>query len=439
MKFRGLVLAALVLAILGGVLYWSEHRKPKEDNSKLSASSSPAILKLSPSAITQLTFKRKSEEPVTLAKVNAGKWQITTPKTFGADQDTVSGILSTLSSLNSDRLVENQATDLKQYGLDQPSLELDIAEKDNKSQKLLIGDQTPTSGSFYTMVAGSPQIFTLAEFNKSSIDKSLNDLRDKRLLTLNSEKVSLVELNHKGQDIEFSQNKEGWQIIKPKPLRSDTFAISELVHQLTDAKMDLSGSGNTDLAPAFVHATPVATAKVTDNTGTQELQIRKDKDQYYAKSSAVDGVYKISADLGQAVDKNLEDFRNKKIFDFSFNDPNKIELHVGSKAYFFTRSGEDWWSNGKKMNADDVESLVSKLRDLTAIQFVESGFTTPSIQATVTSNDGKRVEKISFAKTGNGYIAKRDDDSSLYQLDANPVDELQKAVDEIKPATAQHK
>lgn len=439
MKFRGLAIAALVLAILGGVLYWSNHRKSAEDNAKLSTNTSPAILKLSASAVSQLTFKKKNAEPVTLAKANDGKWQITEPKTLTADQDAVSGVLSSLSSLNSDRVVEDQATDIKQYGLDQPSLELDITEQDHKSQKLLIGDETPTGGSVYAMVAGSPKIFTLADFNKSSIDKSLNDLRNKQLLTVNADKVSRVELIRNGQDIEFGQNKDGWQIIKPKPLRSDTFLIGDLVHQLASAKMDLTGTDNKDLSAEFAHAMPVATAKVTDNTTTQELQVRKDKDQYYAKSTAVEGIYKIGSELGQALDKNLDDFRNKKIFDFSFNDPNKIELHVGSKAYFFTRSGEDWWSNGKKMNADDVESLVSKLRDLTATKFVDSGFTTPSIQATVSSDNGKRVEKISFAKAGNGYIARRENDSSLYQLDANPVDDLEKAADAVKPAVTQHK
>ena len=71
---------------------------------------------------------------------------------------------------------------------------------------------------------------------------------------------------------------------------------------------------------AFARATPVATAKVTDQSGTQELQVRKNKDTYYAKSSAVEGAYKVDSTLGQALDKGLDDFRNKKLFDFGFSD-----------------------------------------------------------------------------------------------------------------------
>jgi len=51
-------------------------------------------------------------------------------------------------------------------------------------------------------------------------------------------------------------------------------------------------------------------------------------------------------------------------------------------------------------------------------QFPDSGFTTAAIEMKVTSNDGKRVENISIAKSGANYIAKRDGEPSLYQLDA---------------------
>src|SRR5258708_10814285 len=92
-------------------------------------------------------------------------------------------------------------------------------------------------------------------------------------------------------------------------------------------------------AAAFEAGTPFATVQVTDVSGTQELQVRKNKDDYYAKSSAVVGVSKISSWTGAGLDKGLDDFRNKKLFDFGFAEPEKIEIHNVSKSYFLTRSG----------------------------------------------------------------------------------------------------
>lgn len=434
MKFRGLLIAGLVLLVLGGVLFWSEHRKPAEEHPNSTASASPVILKLDPPAIAQLTVKKKDAAPVTLVRKNASDWQITEPKPLNADQSAVSTLLLPLSSLNSERVVEDRAADLKQYGLEQPALELDFTEKSNKSQQLRIGDDTPTGGSAYAMLAGDPRVFTISSSDKTSLDKSVNDLRDKHLLKLQSEKISRIDVDRKNQEIEFGRDKNGWQILKPRPSRADSFQIDELVTKLTDATMDLSGTGTQDSAGAFAHATPVALAKVTGDSGTQELQIRKSKDQYYAKSSVVDGAYKVDSDLGHALDKSIDDFRNKKLFDFIFNQPNKIELHDGSKSYVLTRSGQDWFSEGKKMDFAKMETLISKLRDLTATKFPNSGFTTAQITAAVTSQDGKLVEKVSIAKSGDGYIAKRENEPSLYQLDASTVDGLQKAIDTLPSA-----
>jgi hypothetical protein len=430
MKIRGLVIAVLVFGGLSGVLYWSGHRKASPE-SKVSADTPPAILKLDQSSISQLEIKKKDATPILLRKAGSGSWEISQPKPLAADQDTVSGVLSTLASLNSQRLVEDKATDLKPFGLTQPALEIDLTGKDNKSQKLLLGDDTPTSGGVYAALAGDPRVFTVFSYSKTALDKSLNDLRDKRLLNITADKISRIELLRKNQDVEFGRDQDEWQILKPKPLRADSSLVGDLAQKLSDARMDLSGTE--DAASAFAHAPVLATAKVTGPSGTEELQLRKAKDTFYAKSSIVDGVYKVSADLGQSLDKGVDDFRNKKLFDFGYNDPNKIEMHHGAKAYFLTRNAQDWWSNGKKMDAESVLSLVSQLRDLAATKFPESGFTNSNLELTVTSNDGKHVEKVSIAKSGNNYIAKRENEPALYELDASAIEGLQKAADAIKP------
>jgi hypothetical protein len=444
MKFHNLIVAAVVLLALVGTLYWSEHRKPA-DESKASAASPPAILKLDEAAITKLELKEQNAEPIVLVKNSSGTWRITQPKPLSADQSTVSSALSSLSSLDSERLVDDRASNLKQYGLDQPTVQIDVTEKDNKTQQLLIGDDTPAGGAVYAMLEGDPRVFTMASYTKTSIDKGLNDLRDKRLLTVQADKISRLELVTKGQEIEFGRSKDEWQILKPKPLRADSGQVGELVGKLTDARMDLTGSDKDlkETALAFAHATPIATAKVTDQSGTQELEVRKnkekDKDTYYAKSSVVDGAYKVDSSLGQALDKKLDDFRNKQLFDFGYHDPTKVEMHSGTKAYFLTRSGTDWWSNGKKLDVGSVQDLVSDLRNLTASKFVDSGFASSTIELAVTDEDGKQVENVSIGKSGDGFIAKRENDPTLYYLEASPVNALQKAADDIKPTAKSSK
>jgi hypothetical protein len=440
MKIRGLLIATILFVGLAGTLYWSDHRKPSAEAAKPDADAAPSILKLDEGSITKVELKKKDAAPITLAK-NGSDWKITEPKPLGADQTAVSGMLSTISSLNSDRLVQEKGNDQARYGLASPNLEVEVTEKDNKTQRLLLGDETPTGSSVYAALAGDPRVFTIASYQKTSLDKSLNDLRDKRLLTVSPDKVSRLEISGKNGEIEFGRNKDDWQILKPKPMRADTYAVSGLVTKLTDARMDLSGpdASTKDADSAFAKGSPVATLKLTDESSTQQLQIRKDKDNYYAKSSVVDGAYKVNSDLGDAASKKVDDFRNKKLFDFGYTDPYKVEIHSGSKNYWLIRGGQDWWDNGKKMDEDSVRSVVSDLRDLSADKFVDSGFSTPEIETTVTSQDGKRTEKVQISKSGSNYIAKREGYPTLYQLTSSAVDDLQKAIDGIKQAAPSSK
>jgi hypothetical protein len=307
MNFRGLIVAVVVLATLGGFLYWSQHHKAAEESAAVPASTAPVIVKINPADVSQLIIKQK--EPVTLKKTN-GQWQITEPKPYPADQEAVARVLSTLSGLNADRVVEEKASDRKQYGLDPAQVELDISVKDDARQ-LLLGDDTPTGGNVYAALATDPRVFTVASYQKSSLAKSLNDLRDKSLVTLSADKVSRVELLNKGEDLEFDRTKDGWQILKPSSSPADSAAVNALVSTLTNARMDLNTT--TDEAAAFARATPLATAKVTGDAGVQTLEVRKNKDDYFAKSSAVEGIYKVDSTVGLGLDKKIDDFRQRKL------------------------------------------------------------------------------------------------------------------------------
>jgi len=434
MRPRGLLVALVLLAALAGGLYYSNKQKAAEA-AKPPADTPPKILALSEGDITKVVLKKGAYETDLLKA--GGKWQITAPMPYAADQDTASQLVASAANVSSDRVVEDKASNLSPYGLSSPILELDLTGKGGKISKLKIGDDTPTNSGSYAMLEGDPRVFTVPSYVKTGIDKSLNDLRDKRLLTFDQDKLSRVELIAKKQDIEFGRDKDQWQIVKPKPLRADGPQVDEMLRKLKDAKMDLTASADDakKAVTTFASGMPVATVKLTDPSGTQQIEIRKDKTEYYAKSSIVPGVFKVTPELGAGVDKALDDFRNKKLFNFGFNDPNKVEMHAGGKTYAFQKGGEDWFSNGKKLDSVSLQSFLDKLRDFTAAKFIDTGtLGAPTIDITVVSNNGKSTEKLLIAKQGADYVAQRENEPALYGLDAKPVDELLQTASDVKPA-----
>jgi hypothetical protein len=435
MRFRGLLVAVAVLAALGVGLYFSNKEKAAEA-AKPPTDAPPKILALSEADVTKVDLKKKGGDETVLERAG-GKWQMTAPKAYPADQDATNQLVTAASNVSGDRVVEDKASNLSAYGLNSPNVEVDITSKGGKVSKLKIGDDTPTNSGSYAMLEGDPRVFTVASYVKTGIDKSANDLRDKRLLSFDQDKLSRVELIAKKQDIEFGRDKDHWQIVKPKPLRADSLQVDEMLRKLKDAKMDLTLSDDDakKAAGAFASGMPVATVKLTDSSGTQQIEVRKNKDDYYAKSSVVAGVFKGTPELGMGVDKSLDDFRNKKLFDFGFNDPSKIDMHANGKTFAFQKGGDDWFSSGKKMDSVSVQSFLDKLRDLSASKFVDTGtLGAPAIDITVVSNSGKLTEKVLIGKQGADYVAQRENEPALYGLDAKTVNDLSQAASDVKPA-----
>lgn len=438
---RGLIIATALFCVLAGLIFWSNKRKAAEE-AKPPTSTTTAVLHVKQDDVAGINIQKKGGPSVVLQKTG-DQWHMTAPQSYAVDSEAVNSFLAAISTVDADSVVDDKPTDIAQFGLAQPSITVTLTMKDGKTRTLLLGDDAPTGGDVYAKTQNKPAVYAVASYTKTSLDKGVTDFRDKRLLTFNQEKLTSVELDTKGQQIAFAKNNQNdWQIVKPKPMRADGLQVEELIRKLKDAKMDLSSSAEdqTKAKEAYAKGTDVGTAKVSDVAGTEEMTVHKSGNDYYAKSSAVDGVYKVTTEVGEGMAKTLDDFRTKKIFDFAFTDPNRIEMQDGSKHYLFTRTGEDWYSNGKKQDVISVQAFIDKLRDLSATKFVDNGaMPAATINLTVVSNDNKRTEKVNIGKAGSDYLAQREGEPTIYQLDAHAVQDLESAAGDVKPATAAKK
>ncbi len=100
----------------------------------------------------------------------------------------------------------------------------------------------------------------------------------------------------------------------------------------------------------------------------------------------------------------------------------------------YTKSGDKWMAGAKTMDNTSVQGVIDKLRDLAATKVAETGGGASVFTADVTSNNGKRIEKVTISKQGDEYFAKRENEPGVYVLDSKAVDDLQKAASGIKEA-----
>ena len=438
MKLKGLLSAAVLLAALGGAVWWS-NKDEAASVGKPGRDAAPRILEVPEDQFTQLDFQRKGAPPTIVKKNKEGKWEIAAPAPMTADSSSVGAVVSALAVFNSDKLVEEKATDLKGYGLDAPTVQINITKKDGKVIKVLLGDDTAIGAATYVKVEGDPRVFSM--LGKNTIDKSWKDLRDKRLLTFDGDKLTRVELFTGKESVEFARNaSNNWTILKPMPLRGDNFAVEDLVRKLKDAKMDEvpEPDAAVEVAKRFAAAAFVGKARTTDAGSPQELEVRKDKDGIYlAKSNVVGGVYKVSNELGEGLAKKLDDFRNKKLFDFSFSEPTRIEVKSAERAWLYEKSKTEWKRDGKIVRADMVQALTDKLRELSSVAFLDKAARPQFAELTVTSQDGKVVEKVIVSKSGESFTAVRNGEAAVYGLDPKAITELMEAAKTVQEGTGE--
>jgi hypothetical protein len=216
--------------------------------------------------IREVRIQKTGADALVLKRDDSKKWSIAAPKAYPADQDAAGQVGTTLTGLNADKVIEEKAADLSPYGLNAPTMTVTVLRKDGKTDTLLFGDETPTGSGSYAKTAADAKVFTVASYNKSSLEKTANDLRDKRLLTFDSDKLTRVELTAKGPAIEFGKNNQNdWQILSSRPLRADGSQVEDL-RRLKDA----DGCGATDEDEEAAPRPPGrATAVVADLSGAR--------------------------------------------------------------------------------------------------------------------------------------------------------------------------
>jgi hypothetical protein len=298
--------------------------------------------------------------------------------------------------------------------------------------KVLFGSDNPAGNYAFTKLESAPAVYLVYSTTKSTFDKTVNDLRDKRMLPFNQDKLTAVSVTSKGPAFEFGKNGQSeWQIVKPKPMRADTSQVDDLVRKIGEARMDPTDD---KAAAEFAKAEKAGSASVTDNSGTSTIEIRQSKDKtYYAKSTAVEGIYKLAGDLGDALkDKDVDSFRNKKLFDFGFNDPTKVDIN----GTVYQKTAQKWNGPAGEIDSNTLQGVIDKLRDLTASKFLDKMAGTQVLTLTVTSGDNHKIEKVLINKSGDEYDAQREGEPAVYVIDSKTFDDLQKSISGIKPYQA---
>jgi hypothetical protein len=435
-----LLIAVVVLVALGGFVYYTEENPPADDDERVK------IVDVEQDDLQEVSIARPGNDTLTVKRGEDEKWQFAAPSAIPADDSAVGSMLNSVSPLQSDRMVQEEVTDWTPFGLEgDGTLRIDLKAKEDKSYRVIFGSDTPTGSGVFARLDGDPRLFTVYSYVKSGFEKEVFDLRDKKLLRLDGEKISRVVVKVGERTLEFGKSgDDAWQILEPKPLRADNFTVGDLVRAVENGEMSSVLAEASQPANEYSFQRPLAVVEVTDESGVHTLTIAKDKaDKHYAKSSDLEGVYEVSSTLAEALDKPLDDFRNKKLFDFGFTDPAAIQVRDGETRLNIAKKDDQWIlsSDGdRELESEKVQALLDDLRALRAESFPSDdesdqgkyGLTDPAIEAEVIQAGDGGTEKVVLSSPAEEKVyGARVGQSTTYELEKSDVEDLRKRIEDL--------
>ena len=206
MSFRKFTIWLLILVALGSYFYFFEMKGSKEERKKERNIKMEALSMLSPEEIREkikkerekeekekelkkvFTFKEDDVKEIKLIKDNQtifyrkddGEWKIIEPIKARRNDEAINSLISSLASLVEIRVIEENPSDLGEYGLKEPYAEVSIEVRDDPSPKtLLIGSYNPNATCIYAKIKNSPLVFLVGSFIKFELDMTFYRLIDK--------------------------------------------------------------------------------------------------------------------------------------------------------------------------------------------------------------------------------------------------------------------
>jgi hypothetical protein len=434
-----LLALTVVLAGLGGYIYFVDSKtEPNAPEVKEKVWSGT----LASGDVEEVQIKLAEGETATVQKTD-GTWQIVEPSKAPADETEMSSITSSLAGLEVQRIVDANAGDVKQYGLDPARISVAFRSKGQKDlRRVEFGEKTPTGGDLYARVPGEKRVFLVSSFLDSTFNKSPFALRDKTILKIDRQKADGLELNEGSNTVQLAKKGSDWMIVKPLAARADFATVESALERLGSVQMvGITEEQATNLTkygldkPTATMTVSLGSSRATLLLGTTENAV------VYAKDASRPMVFTVPPTLKTDVMKPVSDLRRKDLFDARAFTATHIEFKRGSDTIVLDKSkGKDEkeiWKNaaGKEVDAAKADDLVNRITGLRAGSFEtqpHASLKMPALVVTVRSNDNK-TETVTFGRTATDVYAARSDEPGSAKIDGTAaLDEALKVLDEVK-------
>lgn len=406
MKWRTFLILTFVLLFLIVSIIFVEKREEKKEKFE------GKLMTYSSADIKKVELKRGSELIVFEKKDDS--WEITSPFKTKADKYTVERLVDDFADLKIERKVEENAKDLKKYGLEPPHRILKLFKKDGSSLSVYVGIENPIDGALYAKKPEDNTVYLIPSFLKSGLDKTLFDFRNKKLFEFEKDKVERLVWESEGKRWIAFKKEDEWFLEEPVKALADKGKIDDILYSISGAEAkgfaleDYKDDQLKDYAldKPKIKVTIKGDKEINLSVGVKE---EKDKKSIYAISNLSKIIAELPETFINEIDKKPDDMREKSVAVFWSFDVQKFSIVKEGKEFLFEKDKQDKWEmkkpEKKEMDGTKINDFLRKIEDLEAKEFIDNpkslkdyGLDKPDIQFKITTKEREKEKIIEILK-----------------------------------------
>lgn len=443
-----------------------------------------SLVRFNPETVPNIQFKYGDVAPTVQSKTvncekRGGIWHVTHPTEAKADAQEIETILSELlllqvSTFETDSVDPIAPSQPEKYGLDRPRIRVKFTDSE-LTYDLAVGAAVPAENgrqkhvyvkstvskeavdvlspdSQYT--EGHYAIYTVSDDIYRLLNKSVFDLRDKRVIDFQRTATNRFAISIRGQqDTVGTKGYDNvWELQTPSGnIKADARAVDDLlfgVDALEAVAFVASSANNLESYGLAAPATKVAFTQPGEEKPTILFIGDSAEDEtVYVKAENFPQVFRVRRDLIDKITLGAAWLRDKQVLSFHIDDAIRFTLRGQDIAPFTCqRLGTNWRLTApvkESANNAEINAILYELDNLTADAFIggnlvpmdsTTGFGNSHVQLTVELRNQK-VYTLQIGKTdasGRFYARFQHEPDSIFLLNAELVPKLKTTLTRLR-------
>ncbi len=431
MNFKTTLVMAIVFAIgVATVLFLNKSDKEKKEQEQIAGK----LLTVEKEIIDQIII-----EPLGIHLVkDVNNWKISKPIEYAADNSAVNSITSLFGWANMERTVSSDPSQYSNFGLSPAKGKLIIGHE-SVLDTFFIGDKTPTEANLFARRSGSNDVFLTTTSLGTFLEKTLFDMRDKKLLDIESSMLSEIKIQNKYNTIDLKNNGATWNITSPVEWEVASTKISAITNSLNSEHVK-EFIDNPDPLSKYGLSKPSMKLNfiLGDNQSVKTLLVgNRVGNKCYVKDELKTNIFLVDTTFVGRFLAPVSAFRNKQITDINSDFVNKVELLYNKQHLVCVKDTSDTWfvesENNAKARNWKMMGIVREASRMTVDDFVadnpsslaQYGLKTPNVICKLFQDDNLLLElHIGKSKDDKKYI-KTTEKASVYLFNALKLEKFE--------------